>query len=148
MSTFPFLRIESIDHQEARRRCILLLAILTLVGLSLGILSLVSNIIRASFGGHPQALCPFLNVTGIPCPFCGISRSLFSLLNGNLSKAVWYHPFGPALWGGAGLLGFCSFTLTLFMRKASLRLSQRVVVTSLVVVMLVAWYGNILYGHH
>lgn len=148
MSTFPFLRIEIIDHQEARRRRILFLAILALVGLSLGTLSFASNFFQTGFGRHPQSVCPFLNVTGIPCPFCGITRSLFSLLNGNLSKALWYHPFGPVLWGGAALLGFGSFALTLFSRKGSLRLSQRFVITSLIVVTLVAWYGNILYGHH
>src|ERR1700716_3309549 len=40
-------------------------------------------------------LCPFRLLTGLPCPGCGLTRSLVSLLHGDLSAAVLSHPPGP-----------------------------------------------------
>jgi hypothetical protein len=40
-------------------------------------------------------LCPFRLLTGLPCPGCGLTRSLVSLLHGDLSAAVLFHPLGP-----------------------------------------------------
>ena len=42
-------------------------------------------------------LCPFRLVTGVPCPFCGMTRSLFALGQGDLGAGVRFHPLGPAL---------------------------------------------------
>ena len=36
--------------------------------------------------------CPFYLLTGFYCPGCGITRLLFSILNGDLVKAFWYNP--------------------------------------------------------
>lgn len=37
--------------------------------------------------------CLFKVLFALPCPFCGITRSLTSLLRGELWQAVLYHPF-------------------------------------------------------
>ncbi|MBA3439841.1 MAG: DUF2752 domain-containing protein [Pyrinomonadaceae bacterium] len=37
--------------------------------------------------------CLFKALFALPCPFCGITRSLTSLLRGELWQAVLYHPF-------------------------------------------------------
>jgi hypothetical protein len=42
-------------------------------------------------------LCPFRLVTGLPCPGCGLTRSLVSLMHGDLSAAVLFHPLGPVV---------------------------------------------------
>jgi len=39
-----------------------------------------------------RSVCLFLNVTGIPCPSCGMTRAYISLFSGNLSQAFHYHP--------------------------------------------------------
>ena len=36
--------------------------------------------------------CPFRFFFGISCPGCGMSRSLFSLLKGDIHMAFFYHP--------------------------------------------------------
>ena len=36
--------------------------------------------------------CLFRKLTGFYCPGCGITRMLFSILNGDLVKAFWYNP--------------------------------------------------------
>ncbi|MGI8593385.1 MAG: DUF2752 domain-containing protein [Solirubrobacteraceae bacterium] len=42
-------------------------------------------------------LCPFRLVTGLPCPFCGMTRSLLALGQGDLGASVRLHPLGPVL---------------------------------------------------
>ena len=40
-------------------------------------------------------LCPIKALTHIPCPGCGISRSLVCTAHGELSRAFVLHPLGP-----------------------------------------------------
>jgi hypothetical protein len=39
-------------------------------------------------------LCIFRQVTGMPCPSCGSTRSVFALLHGNITAALLLNPFG------------------------------------------------------
>lgn len=41
--------------------------------------------------------CPFRAVTGLPCPFCGMTHSLLALGRGSWGESVAYHPLGPAV---------------------------------------------------
>jgi uncharacterized protein DUF2752 len=54
-----------------------------------------------SWASAGPPLCPFRLLTGLPCPGCGLTRSLVSLMHGDLSAAVLFHPLGPVV---AGLL--------------------------------------------
>ena len=38
--------------------------------------------------------CLVKQVTSIPCPSCGTTRSIFSLLEGNIMGAIQWNPFG------------------------------------------------------
>lgn len=51
--------------------------------------------------------CPFLSLTGLPCPGCGLTRSCLCLLHGDLPGSLGYHAFGPlvVLIGLTGLAG-------------------------------------------
>ncbi len=40
-------------------------------------------------------LCPFALLSGQPCPGCGMGRSLWSCLNGEIEAAFAVHPLGP-----------------------------------------------------
>ncbi len=42
-----------------------------------------------------QSFCPFKMITGMPCPGCGITKSLIFLYEGDLLKSISYHLFGP-----------------------------------------------------
>ena len=42
-----------------------------------------------------QSLCPFMMLTGLPCPGCGITKSLIFLYQGDIIKSFYYHLFGP-----------------------------------------------------
>lgn len=41
--------------------------------------------------------CLFSSTTGLPCAGCGITRATTALLRGDLTSALHYHPFSPAL---------------------------------------------------
>lgn len=42
---------------------------------------------------HPlKHLCLFKNMTGLPCPGCGLTRSYWAFLRGHLDLAFFYHP--------------------------------------------------------
>jgi hypothetical protein len=38
--------------------------------------------------------CVIKHVTGIPCPSCGSSRSVISLVRGDVANAMYWNPFG------------------------------------------------------
>jgi hypothetical protein len=44
-------------------------------------------------------ICMMRRVTGIPCPTCGMTRSLASLVKGHFSQSLDYHPFGIVVAG-------------------------------------------------
>ena len=57
---------------------------------SLGMLLLVSHL-PPDGAGVP--VCLFRAMSGLPCPGCGLTRALSSLIQGNPAAAFDYHPF-------------------------------------------------------
>lgn len=45
----------------------------------------------------PGLVCPLRHWTGIPCPTCGLTRSLMAVVRGDWEQAVMQHLFGPVL---------------------------------------------------
>ncbi|HOG51512.1 MAG TPA: DUF2752 domain-containing protein [Lentisphaeria bacterium] len=41
------------------------------------------------------SFCPFLNLTSLPCPSCGMTRALAALLHGDFAAAMQWHAFAP-----------------------------------------------------
>jgi len=41
--------------------------------------------------------CIFNTITGIPCPLCGITRSMYITLHGEFIGAFFLHPLGPII---------------------------------------------------
>ena len=58
--------------------------------------------------------CPFRNLTGIPCPGCGMSRAWFAFLRLELADAFRYHPM---FWSMPVLMGYCFFDGRLFRKN-------------------------------
>jgi hypothetical protein len=42
-------------------------------------------------------VCVFRECFGIPCPFCGMSRSIVAFTHGHIVKSFLFHPLGPAI---------------------------------------------------
>lgn len=98
-------------------------------------------------------VCLFKNITGIPCPSCGITRSLLMLIAGDLPGALLMNPLG--LFAAVTLLTFPLWILTdLFTGKNTLALSllwtekriktKKAIYIPLVALALLNWGWNIL----
>jgi len=45
-------------------------------------------------GRHVPGLCTFNNLTGLPCPGCGLVRSITALVHGDVAGSLAYHRLG------------------------------------------------------
>jgi hypothetical protein len=61
------------------------------------ILPLGEALILAHSSYPSPFFCPFLALTGIPCPGCGLSRSFTAIALGQWETAINYHLFGPVI---------------------------------------------------
>lgn len=48
--------------------------------------------------------CPIRHWLGIICPSCGLTRSFRSLADGDFSRSIDYHLFGPIVFIGLGIV--------------------------------------------
>ena len=92
------------DSAERSRR----LALITLTALSA--MFLVSLVYNAPAGDY-FTICAFKNLTGLPCPGCGLAHSFCALAKGRLTEAFGYNALGPitfillvVLWFRSGLI--------------------------------------------
>jgi len=60
--------------------------------------SIPAFLILSRFGLNQEFwTCPFFKFTGIPCPSCGLTRSLICLSQADISSSLQYHGFGLIL---------------------------------------------------
>jgi hypothetical protein len=71
-------------------------------GLATGFIALAVLLPSAALDQR-RTLCPIRRVTGLPCPACGLTRSVHAASRFRLRESVGFHPLGiPTL--GAGVL--------------------------------------------
>ncbi|MCU1428195.1 MAG: hypothetical protein JWL83_2195 [Actinomycetia bacterium] len=46
---------------------------------------------------HPPNVCPLRSLTGIPCPFCGMTRAVVAAVHGDLVASLRFNPAGVLL---------------------------------------------------
>jgi hypothetical protein len=69
-----------------------------IIGITIATAALVVPIFIMQTDGdieHSQSICPFKLLTGMPCPGCGITKSIVFFYQGELAKSLSYHLFGP-----------------------------------------------------
>lgn len=54
--------------------------------------------------GWPGWTCPVLQVTGLPCPGCGLTQAVLELLTGRFGEAIVRHAFAPFVLVGVALV--------------------------------------------
>jgi hypothetical protein len=100
-------------------------------------------------------LCVFKNVTGIPCPSCGVTRSILYLLQGEFLCGLYLNPIGllglialivMPCWMLVDAINKKSSLIT-FYRKAELVIkTQRIIYFPLIGLVLMNWIWNITKG--
>lgn len=54
--------------------------------------------VAVPLGTLPEiVLCPFRQVTGLPCPGCGLTRGFVCIGHGNIAQAIDFNPFALPL---------------------------------------------------
>ena len=69
----------------------------------IGALVLALSLLPVPAGLQGRSICTFRNLFDLPCPGCGVTRSLRATAHGDLASAFDLNPFGPlffavALW--------------------------------------------------
>ena len=79
--------------------------------------------------------CPFIMTTGIPCPFCGMTRAGISILKGDFGLAF---QLNPMIYG---IVVLCTaFVIVRYIARKSLRLLRPLLVLFFIVTFLVYFY--------
>ena len=100
----------------------------------------------------PGLPCPFLRVTGIPCPGCGLSRACAAMITGDPQLSLRMHAFAlPILIGVATLLLSAVLPAPKRMKMSSsfARFEGTTGLTFVVMAaLLIYWLGRLLYAPH
>jgi len=43
---------------------------------------------------HPPIACPLRSLTGVPCPFCGLTRAVVAAVQGHVGASLAFNPGG------------------------------------------------------
>ncbi len=73
------------------------LYLLALIASLAGWAWLAANYFIPSLSGAGIHFCIFRIVTGIPCPACGSTHSMLSLMQGDIADALYWNPIGMIL---------------------------------------------------
>jgi Protein of unknown function (DUF2752) len=101
--------------------------------------------------GDELVVCPIKNSFHIPCPSCGSTRSVISLLNGDIGNAIYINPLGILLalmlfllpiWIVMDILTK-SKTLFIFFLKMEYYIKKPQFAVPLAILVLVNWVWNI-----
>ena len=70
------------------------LYLILLTACTAGYIWLYVGLTNAQSGSKPVRVCLFKQLTSIPCPSCGTTRSVISLTQGNFEQALLINPLG------------------------------------------------------
>lgn len=131
------------------------LYIILSVGLLSGYILLFAEAMTHSTGrvAIPD-LCFFKTFTGIPCPSCGSTRSVVSLIDGNFTEALRINPLGIVI---AVIMLVTPFWITYDLatgkstlhgiyRRTETILRRPLVATPLILIIIINWVWNIFKG--
>jgi len=73
----------------------------------------------ATLGPGETTICLLRHWTGVPCPGCGVTRSIAALLHGGLGEALTLHPLAPVA-AAEALVGWIAWGVSLTRRRRGL----------------------------
>ena len=127
-----------------------------LLGFSIaGYIWLGWNLVDANAHESVPTFCLFKQVTGLPCPSCGTTRAIISLMQGNFRESLFVNPFG--IIGSLALIIIPFWVLIdiikrndsfyrLFLKMESLFATKHWVAFSAIIVVMLNWFWNMSKG--
>lgn len=117
-------------------------------------LLIISAVILSSVSIHPFykgefTVCPFKNIFGIPCPFCGMTRSFLFLGHGEIREACRLNPLGPLVFMIVVFFWFYYAAMMTARKEITVRLSEnekRLTIVVSAVLVMAAWGYNLLFN--
>lgn len=119
-----------------------------------GYIWLLINYNKVVINSGEPGICLFKRITNFPCPSCGSTRSVVSILKGDLAGAVLWNPFGliimaililAPIWMVTDLL-LKQDSLFRFFNQAELFLRRKWIAIPAVFLVLLNWIWNIYKG--
>jgi hypothetical protein len=142
-------RLVKITDREAWkiRGIVLVVIVLGLLNVTFPVLNLLRDVLGfTGMYGDYESACIVLNVFGIPCTFCGLSRSFAALTNLDFRTAIYFNPVSIVIYP----LGFIviSFIIILSFFNYKIEIIRKKTFLCVVITMFILmWLINILYGH-
>jgi len=98
--------------------------------------------------------CLIKQATGVPCPSCGSTRSIASLLQGHFVEALYWNPFGLIITIIMLVLPFWLIydlvqrkdSLYVFYGKTEAFVRQKKIAIPLIILVIINWIWNIIKG--
>ena len=91
--------------------------------------------------------CPLFTLTGIPCPTCGLGRSLAVIIDLQFDKYFYYNPSGPVLFIIFFILIIFVLILSFFNYRIKLYPKFYGLWYVFIIVTVIVWVLNIMFGH-
>ena len=105
-------------------------------------------VIKFFSGNYSQSIngCPILYVFGIPCPMCGMTRSLYALIDLDFARSMYYNPSSVVFYTFLVAAIISIFTLSIFQYRFYI-INHKAVIFIFVFSLAAMWLLNIFYGH-
>ena len=142
-----FISLEKTEPTESRKIRLYLFIILFFVLLT----SYFSpaKLVRQFFPDlfNRESSCILLNVSGIPCPLCGFTRSFEEILKFNIAGSFYYNPSSVFIFTFLACLCLFIFVISFFNYKIKIVSSGKTFL-ALTIVLVTVWIVNVILGHH
>ncbi len=142
-----FISLRKTSPEESGRIRLILIASIFLILLTAKYypLDLLSHFFPGLF--REDSSCIMLNVTGLPCPFCGMSRAFEEFIHLNFSKSIFYNPGSVFFFTFSAIFCLAIFVLSFFNYKFSIKFN-RFTLSVFLILLMTLWILNIYSGHH
>jgi hypothetical protein len=113
------------------------------------------NVVEGSKHSPLPSVCLFKEVTGIPCPSCGTTRSLLLLMNGDFRASLMMNPLGLLLaaalvviplWIAADVLRRSDSFFRRYVQMEQLLLRNKPLAAAAAALVALNWFWNIAKG--
>ncbi len=146
MPLSDYIKIEKCTTKESLR-IILWLAGICIIGFVLIVYSPTEMLLK-HFGYEDSNGCTLYTFFGIPCPACGMGRSLSGILHMEPHEMFYYNPSAVFIYILVFLITGSVFLLAIFRYKVKLMQKLLKLWYLPVLLLVIVWVLNVLYGHH